>query len=471
MRSGLAATAFGAGARGWAQRFTRIPVLRPRPEVDTGWSLVPGILASIVPPTFPARDFVITEFGASDETGFDSNSAINAAIMACSRSGGGRVVVPAGAWLSNGPLYLLSDVNLYLEAEATIIFSANPEDYLPLQLVRWQGIRCYNFSPLIYAYQQRNIALTGSGTLNGQAGVTWANWTDISPKDWNLLVQMGTDNVPVEERQFGLGHSLRPTFFEPYDCQNILVEGVTFEDSPFWTIHPTFCSNVTVQNVTVLPGAQNDDGCDPDSCQNVLITGCNFSTVDDNISLKAGQLPDAAGLPGCENIVVQNCNCAQSGFSALTIGTDAGGFISNVFMENCTVTNCLNAHYIKGWTNLGGGVENVYFRSNAVGVCHHLLTLQPDAYAGPGPYGPLLISNVNLQDVTCEDSILVPFYFLGDARLPIDEVNLSDVVINTSTVTQVAQIANTTDVNASGITFKGEPVLLEKLHPVALDRR
>ncbi|MGB6688427.1 MAG: glycoside hydrolase family 28 protein [Terracidiphilus sp.] len=453
LRTGLAAATVGAGGRIWGRQIgDRRPTSAPP---VSGWAQLPAILASIVPPQFPDRDFVITDYGAPTHFGADCNPALNAAIQACHDAGGGRVVVPAGAWLSNGPIRLLSHVNLYLEAGATIIFGTDPKHYLPVQLVRWQGVRCYNYSPLIHAYQQRDIAITGSGTINGR-GLIWNAWTNKQGPDWRSLQKMAQDLVPVEDRVFGAGHYLRPALFEPYDCANILVQGVTLVGSPFWTIHPTFCSNVTIQEVTVHSGAQNDDGCDPDSCLNVLIEGCNFSTVDDNVSIKAGLNPDAQGLPGCENIVIQGCNCLRSTWSGLTIGSGVGGFVRNVFIENCTVDRCLSAHFIKGEANSGGGVENVYIRSNRVLACDSLLTLQPDSYANPGTMGPPLFSNINMQDVTCNRALGPAFVFAGDPSLPIEDVNLSSVVIEKTV--KAASISNTLDLTATDIVVNGQPV-------------
>lgn len=453
LRAGFAAATYGAWKPGWARQTENNH--RPVQSSGPGWSQLPAILAAIVPPQFPDRDFVITEYAAHNRNGSNWAPAINAAIRACNQAGGGRVVVPPGTWLSNGPIRLLSYVNLYLEPGAHIVFGTDPKDYLPVQLVRWQGIRCSNYSPLIYAYQQRDIAITGWGSFNGQ-GWIWNAWTHKQRPDWRSLQKMAQDGIAVQDRVFGDGHYLRPAMFEPYDCANILVQGVTFAGSPFWTMHPTFCTNVTIQEVTVESGAENDDGCDPDSCLNVLVEGCNFSTVDDNVSIKAGLNPDAQGLPGCENIVIQGCNCLRSDWSGLTIGTDIGAYVRNVFMQNCTIDNCLSAHFIKAHSNWGGGVENIYIRSNSILTCHNVLSLQPDSYKDPGTFGPPVYSNINMQDVTCAEALGQAFAFAGDPRLPIEDVNLSNIVVEKAK--QVASISNTLDLIATGITVNGQQV-------------
>ena len=453
LRFGLAAAVGSASGRGRAQQTDTRTLSQPQSPL--GWAQLPAILSSIVPPQFPDRDFVITDYGASTARDSDANPALRAAIRACHQAGGGRVIVPAGQWTSQGPINLLSNVNLYLEANAAVEFAFDPNAYLPVQLVRWQGIRCYSHSPLIYAYRQKNIAVTGSGTLNGN-GYRWAPWSDRQRPDWLLLQKMARTGVPVEQRIFGQGHRLRPTFFEAYDCQNILLQGVTFAGSPFWTLHPVFCTNVTIQEVNVERGELNDDGCDPDSCLNVLIEGCNFSTVDDNVSIKAGFNPDGEDLPGCENIVIQNCNCLSSTWSGLTIGSDIAGGVRNVFIQNCTVNHCVNAHYIKARANWGGYVEKVYIRSNRVGDCHTLLALLPDSYDQAGPFGPPVYSNINMRNVTCAESKGAAFTLNGDPRLPIREVSLSKIDVKLAR--KVASIENITGLTATDITVNGDPI-------------
>ena len=170
---------------------------QPGPD---GWIQLPGILAEIIPPVFPANDFNVLHCGAVANGKTGCKAAFAAAIAACHTAGGGRVVVPAGTYLIDGPIHLLSNVNLYLEAGATIRFSAVPEDYLPPVEVRWQGIRCMNYSPFIYAYQQQNIAVTGSGAIDGQQQQVWGAWADIQNPDWLQLQQMAQDAVPVPQR-------------------------------------------------------------------------------------------------------------------------------------------------------------------------------------------------------------------------------------------------------------------------------
>lgn len=218
---------------------------------DEAWSQVPAILEKIVPPEFPDLEINVIEYGAVADLNMNSQPAIQKVIDTCAAMGGGKLIIPAGEYLLNGPLHLQSNINLHISEGATLFFGSNPNDYLPVVEVRWEGTRCLNYSPLIYAYEKENIAITGKGTIDGQQQKFWQLWKLIQDNDKVRLRTMGKNLVPLEERVFGKGHFLRPTLIEPYKCKNILIEGVTVKNSPFWTIHPVFCTNVTVRNVNV----------------------------------------------------------------------------------------------------------------------------------------------------------------------------------------------------------------------------
>ena len=216
-----------------------------------GWSDVGTILAKIVPPVFPAKDFPITGFGAIP--GADATAAIRSAIEACHAAGGGRVVIPAGEW-DTGAIHLKSRVNLHVSKGATVRFSTNSFEY-PVVFSRWEGIECMSYSALIYAFEQKDIAVTGEGTLDGQADWdTWWAWNDKKKSKptrqqaaRDRLVKMGETGVPVDQRTFGEGSFLRPNFIQFVRCENILIEDVTLLRSPMWEIHPVLSNNVTVR--------------------------------------------------------------------------------------------------------------------------------------------------------------------------------------------------------------------------------
>jgi Endopolygalacturonase len=335
------------------------------------WSSVPEILSRITPPHFPARDFVITKFGARE--GEDASAAIAKAIDACSRAGGGRVVVPKGSY-ETGPIQLRSHVDLHIEAGATLRFSQDPSRY-PTVLTRWEGVELMNFSPLISAVDCEDVAITGEGTLDGQADDKhWWNWKAENPPqmqsaDRKALFKQNDEGVPVAQRIYGPGHFLRPTFVEPFRCKNILIEGVTIRNAPFWVLHPTLSTNVTIRRVTVIGHGPNTDGCDPESCRDVLIEDCVFDTGDDCIALKSGRNADGRRINvPIENVVIRGCRM-NNGHGGITIGSEVSGGARNIYAEKNRLDSPTLERGLRIKTNSarGGVVENIFARDIEIG--------------------------------------------------------------------------------------------------------
>ncbi|TWT27758.1 glycoside hydrolase family 28 protein [Planomicrobium sp. CPCC 101110] len=355
------------------------PEVTQAAEPDVWETELPKILANIEKPSFPDKDFSIIDFGAAADETAKSTEAINAAITAAHEAGGGRVVVPAGKYLT-GAIHLKSNVNLHIEEGATVLFSTDPKDYLPLVKTRWEGVELYNYSPLIYAYGQENIAVTGKGTLDGQgSNEDWWPWKGKKEYGWTTgephqaaardkLFQMAEDGVPVEERRFGEGSYLRPSFIQPYESSNILIEGIEIKDSPMWFINPVLSENVTIDDVTVVGHGPNNDGVDPESSKNVLIKNSHFDTGDDCIAIKSGRNADGRriNVPS-ENIVIQG-NEMRDGHGGVVIGSEISGGARNVFAEDNEMDSPNLDRVLRIKTNSvrGGIVENVYLRNNKV---------------------------------------------------------------------------------------------------------
>jgi polygalacturonase len=435
------------GFLGWTAASILLPVECPAQNAT-------AVIARIRPPRFPGRDFDISRYGALGDGKTDCRAAFAQAIAECNKAGGGRVVVPAGTYLSNGPIHLLSNVNLYVAEGATIRFGTNPGDYLPCVLVRWESTRCYNYSPLVYAYQQENIAITGAGTLDGQAQTFWYKWKAEQTPDQNAVREMGANGVPVEKRGFGAGHYLRPCLCELYDCRNILIEGVTMTRSPFWTMHPVFCTNVTVRGVRVLPGTTNDDGCDPDSSRDVLIEDCVFDTADDHIAIKAGRDQDAWGGRPCENIVVRRCEGIRTKANAYTIGSEMSGSVRNVFILDCTAGDVGNGVLnIKSNSDRGGVVENVWVRGVHADVGTYGIQLQTDSKGITGHPHPALYRNFHFEDVRVKTARQVGISSMGIAARPIESVVLKNIEIEKAAVEM--QIAETRKMEVRNVRING----------------
>ncbi|CAM3419662.1 glycoside hydrolase family 28 protein [Pontibacter korlensis] len=436
------------------------------------WQQVDTILAHIVPPTFPDKDFNITAYGAVGDGKTHNSEAIRKAIEACNSAGGGRVVVPAGNFLS-GPIYLKSNVNLHLEKGAKILFSTNPNDYLPLVHTRWEGVELMNYSPLIYAFEEKNIAVTGEGTLDGQASETnWWPWKGREKYGWKpgtpnqndedkraALFEMAENNVPVSERKFGEGFYLRPQFVQPYRCENVLIEGVTIVNSPMWILNPVLCNNVTIQGVRVESMGPNSDGCDPESCKNVLIKDCYFNTGDDCIAIKSGRNADGRriNVPS-ENIVIQGCTMAN-GHGGVVIGSEISGGVRNVFAENCTMNSPLldRALRIKTSSMRGGVVENVYLRNIEVGQVAEQVVRVNMFYEDSGPFMPT-VRNVEVRNMTVQNGGDVGVLLEGYEESPVQNLRLINVKINN--VKEPYKFSNVENIGFENVTINGKQIVL-----------
>ncbi|MGH8853979.1 MAG: glycoside hydrolase family 28 protein [Telluria sp.] len=436
------------------------------------WARADRIRASFARPlVFPKRDFPITAHGARPcrmvtvQAYLDSDQgvktdvqtpapgspdawpAIRAAIAAASQAGGGRVLVPAGHWYCKGPIVLLSNVHVHLAKGAQVHFSANPADYARhgefdcgangrLSLSRWQGNDCLNYTPMVYARNQRNIAITGedwTSILNGQGGVTfedgsgehWWAWSGktavnaharqsvsnplnpeslaalapgIKPEeqariqatpnwrsDEKFLPSLSEARVPFEKRVFGKGHYLRPSMVEFIGCTDVLMQGYQVVATPFWIHHPVDCRNVHMSRVAMDSMGPNSDGFDPESCDTVLMDGCLFNTGDDCIAIKAGKANDTQYGP-TRNVVLQN-SVMNSGHGAITLGSEMGGGIEHVYAEKLEVRN---THYktdplgtaVRLKTNMarGGFLRHFYVRD---------LVLPNGVKLKPGFYKPM----------------------------------------------------------------------------------
>jgi polygalacturonase len=392
------------------------------------WSEVPAILARIKPPTFPARDFNVLQFGATANSSTDSSDAISKAIAACSAAGGGRVVIPSGQFLT-GPIRLKSRVNLYLSEGAVLKFVTDPRRYLPVVFTRWEGTELMNYSPFIYAFEEQNIAITGTGTLDGQADeMHWWNWRTSAAAARQRLVDFGSKPNPVSERVFGEGSNLRPNFIQPYRCQNILIEGITIRNSPMWEIHPVLSSNVTVRGVTIVSHGPNNDGCNPESCRDVLIERCTFDTGDDCIALKSGRNDDGrrVGVP-VENVIVRDCTM-KDGHGGVTIGSEISGGARNVFAERCTMDSPRLDRALRIKTNSvrGGMIERVFMRDVTVGqVADAVVTIDFTYEEGDKGAFPPIVRNVDVRNVTSRKSNY-SLLLRGYPRAPISDVRLTN---------------------------------------------
>jgi polygalacturonase len=386
-------------------------------------------------------------------------------------------VVPSGQFLT-GAVHLESNVNLYLSQGATLLFSTDPEDYLPVVYTRFESTECMNYSPFIYAFDKQNIGVTGPGTLDGQADADhWWPWArkarggktrdqaSTGPNDVKTLVQeMGEKDVPVERRVFGDGHFLRPNFVQPYRCDNVLLEGFTIRRSPMWELNPTLCRNVTVRNINIdCPHGPNNDGCDPDASRDVLIENCTFNTGDDCIAIKAGRNRDGRRVGvACQDIIVQDC-AMKDGHGGVSIGSEVSGGIKNIYLRRCEMSSphLQRALRIKTNSYRGGVIDNVQFMNVTVGQVAEAV-IEVDFYYEEGEGGPFkpMVSNIAIRDVVCQKS-KYGVYLRGYANAPISGVTLSHCTFNNAQNGDF--VKDVKDVQVDDVTVNGSKISAEEL--------
>ncbi len=418
------------------------------------WKELEIILKNTKEPTFKNSDYSILDYGAVADGKTVCTTAFRDAIKACTEKGGGRVIVPKGIYFT-GPIHLENNVNLHLEDGAEINFSTNPDDYYPLVHTSFEGMELMNYSPLIYAKNKKNIAITGNGILNGQADKTnWWPWkgktsegnvygyeqgqpSQLDSLNLPALMDMAQNDVPLEKRIFGNNHYLRPNFIEPFDCENVLIKGVKIINAPFWVIHPIKCTNVIVDGVTIDSHGPNNDGCDPEYSKNVIIQNCTFNTGDDCIAIKAGRDHEGrkVGIKS-ENIVVRNCKMID-GHGGVVIGSEMSAGVKNVFVEDCHMDSPQldRAIRLKTNTKRGGTVDGLYVRNITVGkvkqaVLH--ITMNYSVYAGQrdGNFIPQ-IKNILLENITVQNAGKYAIFADGLENSPIENITFKNVRIDT----------------------------------------
>ncbi|MCR5364928.1 MAG: glycoside hydrolase family 28 protein [Prevotella sp.] len=435
---------------------------------------LPFAMAEVKAPVIPDAKVCLKDFGA-DPTGQTlSTEAFAKAIDTLYKMGGGHLIVPAGVWYT-GPIVLKSNIDLHLEAGAVIQFAAD-ENLYPLIKTSFEGLDTRRCQSPLSANGATNISVTGQGAIDGngqywrpvkRSKVTDAHWKKLLAKEGSKETKKGywvpsegyakgeqgaNMNVPsaqTEEEWNAIKRFLRPVMVSLVNCKNVLLQGVIFQNSPAWNLHPLMCENIIIDNVLVRNPefAQNGDALDLESCRNALIVNSRFDAGDDGICIKSGKDADGRkrGIP-CENVVVDGCT-VFAGHGGFVVGSEMSGGVKNFKVSNCQFLGTDVGLRFKSTRGRGGIVENIFIDGIS------MMDIQNDAITFNMYYGGKSVAemiadgdnpdnstkvpvdettpifrNINIQNVVCNGAGRA-MEFNGLPEMPIDRINLKNITI------------------------------------------
>lgn len=400
-------------------------------SISDDWAAANALAARIESPVFPERTLRADDLGAKPDGRTDCRTILQSAVDRLNAAGGGRLVIPSGVWWLDGPLHLKSRIHLHLEIGATLRFSSDPKRYLPLVLTRWEGTEAFNYSPCLYAYQASHVAVTGQGTIDGNAAELCVDWRTRQKPAKALIRELGARGAPVHERVFGEGHWLRWPLVQFFGCDHVLLEDFTAVQSPFWCLHTVSCRHVILRRLRVEGAHLNNDCFDPESSSFVLVEHCRFRSGDDCIAIKSGRDQDGwrVGVPA-EDIVIRHCDLESTTAAALAIGSEMSGGVRRVYVEHCRMGQARYALNFKGNLDRGGIVEHVRMRHLTVGTAREQLIQFTSDYQGlRGSSHPPTFRNFVLEDITCQDALGTALHFLGAPGAPVSDVVLRNITV------------------------------------------
>jgi polygalacturonase len=373
----------------------------------------------MITPNKNGATFNVLDYGAVGDGQTLDTAALQAAIEACSRGGGGTVYIPAGQYVT-GSLFLKSHITLFLDAGATLLGSQNVVDYPPIEN-RWEGVSRKTHAPLIGGDDLTHIAVIGRGTINGR-GAFW----------WKLHRDRALDYP-------------RPRLISFGRCDNVLIEGITCTNSPSWTLHPYACDNVTVDKVTIAnpTNSPNTDGINPESCRNVHIANCHIDVGDDCITIKSGtEEEERDKLLPCENITVTNCTMVH-GHGGVVIGSEMSGGVRNIVIANCVFVGTDRGIRLKSRRERGGVVEDIRVTNVVMTdvMCPFIMNL----FYGCGAWGTAKIEDrspwpvnegtprfrrIHFSNITAREVRYAAAFLYGLPEMPVEDVTFSNVDIS-----------------------------------------
>lgn len=370
-------------------------------------------------------------YGAKEDDAAATKKAFEKAFADCAP--GGTVVVPDGTW-QTGAVHMLSDTTLHLSGGAVLSFDTDPDMYLPAVPTRFEGLDVMNFSPLIYARDCKNVAITGSGKLVGN-GKKWWKWNDSGNEKSaaQYLYALSEKDAPLKNRVFANPEQpLRPSFVQFYNCENIVMDGFTVEDGPMWTIHPVYSKNVSISNVTVHTTGPNTDGIALDSVDTAVVENSTLSCGDDCIVIKSGLDYDGwkQNKPS-RNILVSNV-LTTNGRGGITIGSEMSGGIENIAVENSSFTGMNDGIRIKTVSGRGGYIRNIFYKDISMhNVTNNAISIDTDyRYATVDSSGD---KDPDIRGITIENltagKVGKSITIKGRGEAPIRALTLKDITM------------------------------------------
>ncbi len=409
---------------------------------------------------FPAKDFPITKYGAKAGNVTATTQAFAKAMAACRKAGGGRVVVPAGVWLT-GPVHFESNCQLWLSEGAELVFEDDPKLYLPAVRTSWEGTECMNYSPLIYAYECENVGIGGPGLIHPKMDFwrTWFDRPEAHIQATRQLYAMCSTGIPVEHRRMEEGEAnMRPHLIQFNRCKNVQLSGFRIQDSPFWTIHLYLCKDAWVHGLKVYAHGHNNDGIDLEMTQHAVVEDCIFDQGDDAVVIKSGRNQDAWRLATpTQDVVVRNCEVVQ-GHCLMGIGSEMAGGVRRVYMHDCKSTDAVyRMLYLKTNHRRGGFLEDIWMEDVSADKANRVIEIDTDVLYQWRDIVPTFetkitrIRNIGIRNATCRQAEAV-YEFNGDARDPIDGVTVENVHVGRLTKF-VNNVTNTRNVIVRNVTW------------------
>ena len=436
---------------------------------------LPFEMPEVNAPQIPDRQVLLSDYNADGTGQRLCTDAFERAITALTAKGGGRLVVPSGIWLT-GPIVLKSNIDLHLEHGAVIQFAAD-ESLYPIVQTSFEGLDTRRCQSPISAVGQTNIAITGDGAIDGngqywrplkKSKVTESQWKTLTSqpggvmkrkdywvpsKGYDEAEQMSSMNVPdkelSDEQWQQIKRFLRPVMVSLVGCKNVLLQGVIFQNSPAWNLHPLMCENIIIDGVLARNPAyaQNGDALDLESCRNALIVNSKFDAGDDGICIKSGKDADGRrrGRP-CENVVVSGCT-VFAGHGGFVVGSEMSGGVRNIMVRQCQFLGTDVGLRFKSTRGRGGIVENIYIDGISMNdIKTYALTFnmyyggksvaevlaeggQPQqVQAMPVTEETPIFRNIDIRNVVCSHAGFA-MEFNGLPEMPIDGIKLKDIVI------------------------------------------